>query len=167
MRVLGVDPGLQVTGYGVLDWQGSRVALVEAGTVETKSRQPLGLRVLAIYQSLCEVLDELKPEVVAMEALYSHYAHPRTAIVMGHARGGILLAVAQRDLPFQGYSATRIKKAVTGSGAAGKAQVQRAVQHALSLKDPPSPADVSDALAAALCHCNCLSKGLWMGKGTR
>lgn len=161
MRVLGIDPGLRVTGYGVVDWLGGRISLVEAGTIESRAQDPLAKRVFAIHRSICEILDELKPEVMSMEALYSHYEHPKTAIIMGHARGGILLAAAQRDIPIHSYSATRIKKSISGSGAADKAQVQRAVQHALSLKETPNPPDVADALAAALCHCNVVTKGLF------
>jgi len=152
-----------VTGYGVVQWSGGRVNLVEAGTIETESRHFLGQRVLTIYRSISDILDEFEPELLAMEALYAHYEHPRTAIVMGHARGAILLASAEREIPVQGYMPTRIKKALTGNGGASKQQVQRAVQHALSLQSPPTPYDVSDALAAALCHSNVLSKGLKKG----
>jgi len=152
-----------VTGYGVIQWLGPRVKLVEAGTIETESGLFLGHRVLKIYRCVCELLDEFQPELLAMEALYAHYEHPRTAIVMGHARGAILLAAAERSIPVQGYMPTRVKKSLTGNGGASKQQVQRAVQHALSLKSPPTPYDVSDALAAALCHGNVMSKGLKKG----
>jgi len=165
VRILGIDPGLNVTGYGVIQWLAGRAELVEAGTIQTEKKQFLGQRISTIYRSISEILEEFMPEVLAMEALYSHYDHPRTAIVMGHARGAILLAAAQQEIPCQGYMPTRIKKSVTGNGGASKEQVQRAVQHALALKTAPTPYDVSDALAAALCHGNALCKGL--KKGTR
>jgi crossover junction endodeoxyribonuclease RuvC len=90
--------------------------------------------------------------VMALEELYSHYDRPRTAILMGHARGVICLAAAQAGIPVLHYSATQIKRILTGSGRASKAQVQRAIQRELALSDPPEPPDVADALAAALCH---------------
>ena len=92
-----------------------------------------------------------------MEELYVHYKHPRTAILMGHARGVLYLAAAEHDIPVVSYAATRIKKAVTGSGRAGKAQVQGMVQTVLGLPDLPEPPDVADAAAAALCHINALA----------
>ena len=98
------------------------------------------------------LIDQLKPRIVVVEQLYAHYQHPRTAILMGHARGVILLAASLRDLPVVSYNATRIKKTVTGSGRASKEQVQRTVQRELGLAQLPEPPDVADALAAALCH---------------
>ena len=98
------------------------------------------------------MLDQFKPGVVAVESLYAHYEHPRTAILMGHARGVIFLAAAQRDLPVLSYNATSIKKTVTGNGRASKDQVQRTIQRELGLDRLPEPSDVADALAVALCH---------------
>jgi crossover junction endodeoxyribonuclease RuvC len=89
---------------------------------------------------------------MVVEQLYAHYAHPRTAILMGHARGAILLAAAERGLQTASYSATRIKKTITGSGRATKDQIQRTIQRELGLREPPEPPDVADALAIALCH---------------
>ena len=97
--------------------------------------------------------------VMVIEELYSHYKHPATAILMGHARGVLLLCAAQAEVPVVNYSATRIKKALTGNGRAGKMQVQKAVQHALKLSEIPEPPDVADALALALCHAQMLQRG--------
>ncbi len=154
-RVLGVDPGLQITGYGVVE-VGSRGPVVcEAGVIrssETRVGADMAPRVLALYNGIVEVVDQFRPQAVAVEQLYAHYAHPRTAILMAHARGVIFLAAAQRGVPVISYYATRIKKTVTGNGRAPKDQVQRAVQRELGLAALPEPPDVADALAAALCH---------------
>jgi crossover junction endodeoxyribonuclease RuvC len=159
-RVLGVDPGLNTTGYGVLEADGKRLRLCEAGVVRGKSRGSLTKRLREIHDGLTEVIATLKPEVMALEELYSHYARPRTAILMGHARGVICLAAAEAGLEVAHYSATRIKRILTGSGRAGKEQVQRAIQRELGLAALPEPFDVADALAVALCHC-------YLGRGVR
>lgn len=155
-RILGVDPGLRVTGYAVLE-SGPRI--VEAGVIQGGVRggsKDLAVRIRGIHESLLEVIDLFRPAVVAVEQLYAHYAHPRTAILMGHARGVILLAAALRDLPVVSYNATRVKKTVTGSGRASKEQVQRTIQRELGLAAMPEPPDVADALAVALCHLHLL-----------
>lgn len=152
LRILGIDPGLNITGYGVLEVDGGRLRLCEAGVVRGKSKGSLTKRLLEIHEGVCEVIASLHPNVMAIEELYSHYARPRTAILMGHARGVICLAAAKADIPVNHYSATQIKRILTGSGHASKAQVQRAIQRELALAAPPEPPDVADALAAALCH---------------
>jgi crossover junction endodeoxyribonuclease RuvC len=151
-RILGVDPGLNVTGYGVVDGAGGKPRLYEAGVVRGRARAPLADRVAEIYRGIAEVIAALEPSAMAVEELYSHYQRPRTAILMGHARGVICLAGAQARIPVVHYSATQVKKTLTGSGRAGKAQVQRAIQHELGLPALPEPPDVADALAIALCH---------------
>ena len=154
-RVLGIDPGLQVTGYAVLEPGGRAPRVCEAGVIcsaEGRSKTDMATRLCALYDSIVEVLDQFQPGEVAVEQLFAHYQHPRTAILMGHARGVILLAAAQRGLPIHSYSATRIKKTITGSGRASKEQVQYTIQRELGLAQLPEPADVADALAAALCH---------------
>ncbi len=126
--------------------------LIEAGVVRGKTRGSLTARLLEIHQGVSEVIEALKPSAMAVEQLYSHYERPRTAILMGHARGVICLAAAEAEVPVTHYSATQIKKILTGNGRASKAQVQRAIQHELALLVAPDPPDVADALAAALCH---------------
>jgi len=126
--------------------------LVEAGVVRTRPADPLPDRLAEIRSGLAAVLEEFKPDAVAVEELYSHYAHPRTAILMGHARGVAVLAAAEAHVPVVSYSATHIKKSLVGSGHASKEQVQRAVQSLFNLKAVPHPPDVADALAVALCH---------------
>ena len=153
LRVLGVDPGLNTTGYGVIVADERRPRLAEAGGVRGASaRSQLADRVHQIYQGITEVLQDCRPDVMAIEELYSHYKRPQTAILMGHARGAILLAAAQIDIPVMGYSATRVKKILTGSGHAPKLQVQQAVQRELQLNQIPDPPDIADALAIAMCH---------------
>ena len=151
-RILGVDPGLNTTGYGVLDTAGGRVALCEAGIVRGGDRGDIGGRLVKLHRGITEVIEAFSPEALAIEELYSHYARPRTAILMGHARGVICLAAAQVGIPIRHYSATQVKKILTGSGRASKGQVQRAIQHELGLAKFPEPADVADALAVAICH---------------
>ncbi|MCS7046590.1 MAG: crossover junction endodeoxyribonuclease RuvC [Gemmataceae bacterium] len=154
VRVLGIDPGLRVTGYGLVDVSPRRLSVCEAGVIRTdKARDGLSESLLAMYQGVAELLDQFQPAAVAVEQLYAHYQHPRTAILMGHARGAILLAAAQRRVSVVSYSATRIKKTITGSGRASKEQMQRTIQRELGLAQVPEPPDVADALAVALCHC--------------
>ncbi len=159
MRILGIDPGLNTTGYGVLDIVDGRPRLVEAGIVRGKTRGSLPARTKEIYTGVADVIASLKPDVLALEKLYSHYDRPTTAILMGHARGVICLAAAQADIGVEDYAATQVKKTLTGNGRAPKEQMQRAIQLELGLSTLPEPADVADALAIAFCH-YCVQKSL-------
>ncbi|MCL2303835.1 MAG: crossover junction endodeoxyribonuclease RuvC [Planctomycetaceae bacterium] len=149
--ILGIDPGLNTTGYGVLEAAGRRVKLLEGGVVRSKSKE-LARKVKEIHDGLCEVIAAYKPAELALEELYSHYDRPTTAILMGHARGVICLAAAQNGIAVHSYAATQVKKILTGSGRASKDQMQRAIQLELALPQYPDPPDVADALAIALCH---------------
>lgn len=161
MRVIGIDPGIITTGYGVVQESGGVVRLVEGGIIRGgPAEDPVETRLLTLYRGIREVLQELQPDTMAMEALYSHYAHPATAILMGHARGVLCLAAAKSGVPVAHYSATQIKDYLTGSGRAGKAQIQKMIQKQLSLQEIPSPHDVADALAVAICHCRFASSPL-------
>lgn len=151
-RVLGIDPGLNITGYAVLEADAKGPQVVEAGVVRGKTKDSLTARLLEIHDGVAEVLASLRPQAMALEQLYSHYEHPRTSILMGHARGVICLAAAKSDVPVFNYSATQIKKVLTGAGRAPKNQVQLAVMRELRLAKLPEPADVADACAIALCH---------------
>ncbi len=152
MRICGVDPGLRVTGYGVIDLNGDRATVVDAGTINSDAGEELPIRLRQIYRDLCEVLDEHAPAILAVENVYSHYSHPQTAVVMGHARGIVLLAAAERDIIVRSFAATQIKRALTGNGRASKVQMQQAVRMSLGLDVVPEPHDVADALAIALCQ---------------
>ena len=154
-RILGLDPGLQTTGYGLLEVTDRGPRVLEAGVIRSvEGREPADMapRVKALYDGLCEVLDQWKPAAMAVEQLFAHYDHPRTAILMAHARGVFFLAGAQRNIPVFSYAPTKVKKLVTGSGRAGKEQMQHAVARELGLAGPPEPHDVADALGIALCH---------------
>jgi crossover junction endodeoxyribonuclease RuvC len=153
MRILGVDPGLRLTGYGVLDClprQVLRPQLVDGGVIRLKERS-LSARLLELQRELDAVFEEHQPQVCAVEQLYAHYAHPRTAILMGHARGVILLAAARHGARLEEFAANRVKQAVAGHGHAAKLQMQRAIQAVWALPRLPQPPDVADALAVALC----------------
>jgi crossover junction endodeoxyribonuclease RuvC len=154
MRILGIDPGLQVCGYAVLDKNRSAEKLLEAGLVRTDSSAPIEHRLNQVASDFKALIKKFRPGLVAVEQLYSHYAHPRTAILMGHARGVILQAAAAADLEVRSFSATRIKKAITGNGRASKMQMQKAIRSLLGLQKLPEPADIADAIAAALCCAN-------------
>ncbi len=151
-RILGIDPGLNTTGYGVLEVEFGKLRLCEAGVVRGRTRGSLTARLNQIHEGVADVIQSLHPGVMALEELYSHYGRPRTAILMGHARGVICLAAAQAGIEVVPYSATQIKRILTGSGRAPKGQVQRAIQRELGLGQLPEPPDVADALAIALCH---------------
>lgn len=149
--ILGVDPGLNTTGYGVIQWDGQRIRLLEAGVVVSRAKT-LANRILDIHTGVSEVIVAWKPGVLALEELYSHYRRPKTAILMGHARGAICLAAATAKIDVVPYAATQIKKSLTGYGRASKDQMQRAIELELKLKEYPDPPDIADALAIALCH---------------
>lgn len=151
-RVLGIDPGLNITGYGVISICDKEISVVEAGVIRSKRTDSFPNRLNSIHQGITDVIESLRPDCVGLEDLYSHYERPQTAIIMGHARGVISLAVGQNELPLHGYAATQIKKVLTGNGRAPKVQVQHAVARQLNLREIPEPADVADALAIALCH---------------
>jgi crossover junction endodeoxyribonuclease RuvC len=152
LRILGVDPGLNITGYAVLEGATRDPKVVEAGVVRGKTKSSLAARLAEIHDGLADVIASLRPTAMALEQLYSHYAHPRTSILMGHARGVICLAAAKAEIEVINYSATQIKKVLTGNGRAPKTQMQAAVRRELRLTKTPEPADVADALAIALCH---------------
>jgi crossover junction endodeoxyribonuclease RuvC len=153
VRILGIDPGLNTSGYGVLEFASGQPRLIEAGVVRGHSRGTLSERVKEIHDGVSDVIATLKPEVLAIEELYSHYERPTTAILMGHARGVILLAAAEAGIPVESYASTLIKKTITGNGHAAKWQMQEAIRRELNLPQVPEPPDVADALAIALCHC--------------
>ena len=151
--ILGIDPGTAVTGYGVVAKAGgSAVSLVECGVVRTSSGETLAVRIRDIYQAVTALIARHEPSVVVVEDVFQG-KNVQSALKLGHARGAILLAAAIVEIPIVEYSPREIKKAVVGNGNASKDQVGFMVQQQLRLKDPPSPADAADGVAAALCHC--------------
>lgn len=157
MRILGIDPGLQVCGYACVDMDGAGEHLIEAGVFRTKENEAIEVRLNKIAEDMEVLLKNFRPEVVAVEQLYSHYEHPRTAVLMGHARGVLLQKCAESGIEVKSFTPTRIKKSVTGNGRAKKEQVQRTVQTFFGLPKLPEPADVADAIAAALCCANSMA----------
>lgn len=156
LTVLGIDPALSTTGYGVLHSKAGKVTLIDAGVIRVPREKDLAARLKELYEGVMEIMEEHKPNCFAMEQLYSHYERPRTAILMGHARGVICLAAAMSGIQVSSYEPTKVKKLLTGNGRAPKHQMQGAVQHQLQLPNPIEPADVADALAIALCHIQAL-----------
>ena len=150
--IVGLDPGLAITGYSVLSVVGNKPQLVEAGILRISRSQTLEKRLFELYTGLNEILADREVDSIAIEQLYSHYERPRTAILMGHARGVLCMAAAQLDIQVYSYAATKVKKLLTGNGRAPKDQMQLAVQQQLKLSKLPEPADVADAIAIALCH---------------
>ena len=153
VRILGIDPGLNITGYGVIEISDHGPQLVEGGVIRTVQSQSLPQKLAELYAGIIDAIESLHPTVMSIEELYSHYQRPRTAILMGHARGVLALAGEQKGLDIHHYAATQIKRVLTGNGRAPKSQVQMAVVNQLDLDTTPEPPDVADALAIALCHC--------------
>src|SRR5579872_7464051 len=152
-RVLGIDPGLVVSGYAVLEERDGSIALIEAGTIDCGGAQrPLEHRLVNFHAEIGTLIDDHHPDAMALEQLYAHYEHPRTAILMGHARGVIVLAAGLHRVPLHHYAATQVKSALTGNGRASKEQIQQVVRRTFGLPEAPKPPDVADAIAIALCH---------------
>lgn len=154
MRILGVDPGLRITGYGAIDCVGTQARLVEAGILTPDSHAPLERRLGELHAELCVVLSATRPDVMVVEELWSAYKNPTTAVLMGHARGVLCLAADTHGVRVRHLVHSRVKRALTGSGAARKEQVKRMVTLQLGLMTSPEPDDVSDALALALALAN-------------
>lgn len=154
MRVLGIDPGLQITGYGCVEGDALRPRIVEAGVVRlTKSREPrtVGDRLVELDRDVREIIERTSPDTLALEGLFAHYRHPETAIKMAHARGVIVLAARSAGLGLVELKPAEVKKAATGSGRATKEQMQLSIQSMFNLPQLPKPADLADALAIAAC----------------
>lgn len=149
MRVLGVDPGLSITGYAVVDLNGGEPTLVEAGAIRARSKGTLPQRLQVIHTDLEDVIGEFHPELLGLESLYSEYRFPRSALQMAHVRGVVCLAGAGAGIPVVDISPREVKNAVVGIGSATKEQVQKTVQALYGLDAPPSPPDVADAIAIA------------------
>jgi crossover junction endodeoxyribonuclease RuvC len=153
MRIVGIDPGCESTGYGIIESDGSEHRAVAYGAIKTSPRRPFQERLQKIHQELCKILERECAQVMAIEEIF-YSANVDSALKLGHARGVILLAAAQHGLTVCEYSPLEIKKGVVGYGRAGKEQVQSMVAFLLRLKQIPTPNDAADALAVALCHAN-------------
>jgi crossover junction endodeoxyribonuclease RuvC len=151
MRILGIDPGTGILGFGVIENDGRKARLVEAGVVRTKTHQPEQERLLTIFDSLHEIIQSAKPQAVSVEKLF-FARNVTTAMAVAQARGVVLLVAQQHSLSIAEYTPLQIKMSLTGYGKADKKQVQEMVRVLLNLKDIPKPDDCADALAAALTH---------------
>ena len=157
MIILGIDPGLQVCGYAVIEADRGREKIIEAGIFRTDASAALEVRLNQIAEDTRDLLEKFAPNIVAVEELYSHYKHPKTVVLMAHARGVILAQAGRASVTVKSFAATRIKKSLTGNGRADKRQMQEAIRSAFDLTELPEPADVADALAAALCCANAMT----------
>lgn len=153
-RILGIDPGLRTTGYGVIDVSSGRARLIEAGVVRPRVAATLEQRLRELHEGISAVVSSTRPHAIVIEELYTTYKNPNTAIMMGHARGVLCLAGAQHGVPVHTLAHSLVKRALTGSGAAKKDQVNKMVTQLLGLRRNPEPNDVSDALALALAYFN-------------
>jgi crossover junction endodeoxyribonuclease RuvC len=153
MIVLGIDPGLANTGYGVVARRGGRLVALDGGCIETRAGLAAEARLSLIHARVAELLDEHEPDAVALEELYFG-ANARSAFAVGQARGVVMLAAGQRGVACSGYTPQQVKGAVCGTGRAAKDQVGRMVQALLALPEPPTPDHAADALAVAICHVN-------------
>jgi len=151
LRVLGIDPGTAITGYGIVEGEGDELTVLAFGVITTPAHQPLAQRLQQIYRELQALIAKWQPHSAAVEELFFS-KNARTALAVGHARGVILLALTDAGLPIQEYKPAEVKQAVAGYGAAPKEQVQSMVQLLLGLKEVPRPDDAADALAIAICH---------------
>ena len=165
MRVLGIDPGLRVTGYGAILFDGPSPRLIEAGAIVPHHDAPLERRLGQLHAELRAIVDALRPDVMVVEELWSAYKHPATAVLMGHARGVLCLAAHECGVRVEHLAHSAVKRAIAGSGAAGKDRVQRMVARRLGLRALPEPADVSDALALALAYANAVESEARLERG--
>ena len=167
MRVLGVDPGTALTGYGVVESVPGRMGrLLECGVLRTRPKETLPDRLRVIFEGLTEIIERHRPDVVAVEGVF-YATNVRTTVVLGHARGVVLLAAALAELPVMEYSPAIVKKTVVGRGGALKTQVGFMVARLLQLKTPPTPADAADGVAVALTHLLKSSRPLSARSGAR
>lgn len=150
MRVLGIDPGTATTGYGLVEECGDQIVALGYGVIITSARWGLAHRLQEIYRQLRTLVSEWRPESAAVEEIFFS-KNARTALAVGQARGVVLLALADANVPIHEYKPSEVKEAVTGYGAASKEQMQRMVQHLLGLAEIPGPDDAADALALAIC----------------
>lgn len=150
MRILGIDPGTRITGYGFIDYQDQQTKLIEVGDIRPKSTDPLYLRIHRIYELLGELIDKYRPDVLVLEKIYAHHKYVTTASILGHVRGVICLLCAQKNIELVEHSVKRIRKALTGNGSSSKQQTAKVVCYMLKINGEKLTLDASDALALAL-----------------
>ena len=151
MRILGIDPGYAILGYGIIEMRGNRFKVIDYGAVTTEAGMEMPDRLKVLYNSLMELIGRFEPEVASVEELFFN-TNAKTAILVGQARGVALLACSNSGLEIAEYTPLQIKQSLLGNGRAEKKQVQFMVKTILNLKEVPKPDDTADALAAAICH---------------
>ncbi len=151
--MIGVDPGLSITGFGILDYKGGQIRTVAFGTIKPPVKESLANRLEYLNSHMTELLEKFEPNDFAIEDTFFSQ-NVKSALLLGQARGVLLLAAASKGIPTMDYAPRKVKQSVVGNGAADKKQVQYMVQQILEMKEPPKPLDVSDALAIGLCHIN-------------
>lgn len=152
MKILGIDPAINVTGYGLIEAKGNTLSLIDQGEIVTKGIDQLSKKLEKIYNILLRCVEIYRPNYIVVEKLYSHYKHPTTAYYLGNVKGLISLICGQKNIPLVEYGSTRIKKAIIGKGSASKYQVRKMIEYLLSLKEPIKSFDTSDALSLAVAH---------------
>ena len=151
MRILGIDPGFAIVGWGIVDYEGSHFKVIAYGSIQTPSTMPIEKRLCAIYSELSDIINKFSPDAMAVEELFFN-TNTTTGIKVAQARGVILLCAEQKGVEFFEYTPLQVKQAVTGYGRADKKQVITMVTMLLGLATPPKPDDTADALAIAVCH---------------
>ena len=153
MLILGIDPGLNTTGYGLIETRADGFVLKDAGSIRTNRANGLPRRLTVIHTRISAILDKYRPDALVLEKLYAHYKHPVTAALLGHARGVICMLAEQKNIQFFEYAATRVKKVTTGSGHASKLQIQKMIEHSFGVKSKSfGPSDTTDAISLAVAH---------------
>lgn len=153
MRILGIDPGIAIVGYGVIDKEGNRYKTIAYDAVTTRAHTPLEQRLEKVYTGINEIIKMYKPDAMSIEELFFNN-NAKTALTVGQARGVIILAAVQNNIPVYEYTPLQVKQALTGYGRASKSQIQQMMKSMLALTEIPKPDDVADALAIAVCHGN-------------
>ncbi len=151
MKILGIDPGIAIVGFGVIEYDGVNFKVIDYGAVTSPAHTPLPSRLKMVYDDMCYIIDKFKPDQVAIEELFFNN-NAKTAITVGQARGVLVLAAENNHIPVYEYTPLQVKQAVVGYGRAEKKQVQQMVKSILHLHEVPKPDDTADALAIAVCH---------------
>ncbi len=164
MKIIGIDPGYAIAGYGIVEYIGNKFKVLEYGAITTDSKTPFPQRLCALYEGLDEIIKKHKPDFAAFEELFFN-TNVKTAIAVGHARGVLILSAQRAGVPVYQYTPLQIKQAVTGYGRADKMQMQAMIKALLGLSKVPKPDDAADGLAVAVCHAhsyriNKISRGL-------
>ena len=153
MIIIGIDPGLVNTGYGIISIQNNNPSIIDFGIIKPNSKEVISKRLFTIFSDVSELIELYKPDVFSIEEVF-YSKNFKSALMLGHARGAAILAAAKYNLPVFEYSAKKVKQSITGNGNADKTQLQYMIKQIFKLKQIPSPLDASDALGIALCHLN-------------